>query len=289
MIPHLVSRRIDNSKVILNGTQEYIKLLQQLNFQEAIKLVDSCILAVDDEKTRKKNDFDEQVLNQLYIIGQFLKMLREYSKFWGHIESRHFSESWVSLINIQDYLRLLKRFCADYNQLGLATFERQITTIEKLYPYKIFASAELVVEDVKCSICGENIDGLKCSHISGELYNGEIAYGIVGKIEAVNAVALVEHPLDKRCVIQVDDTDIKFSGVAYLSELINKSRVSPWNITGVNETTRSKNIDEYRDYPLNAFCPCGSRNEFSACCSRKTHVIVPHIEIVIGSEWGLNI
>jgi hypothetical protein len=289
MFPKLISRRIESSEVVQNGAQEYAKLLKQLNFQGAIKLIDSCIEAVENEKAQKKSGFDEQVLNQLYIIGQFLKMLGEYSKFWEQVKSHHFSKSWDSLQNTQDRLRFLKRFCADYNQLGLATLERQVITIEKLYPYKIFASSELVVGDVKCSICGKNIDSLKCSHIAGELYNGEMAYGIVGKIEAVNGVALVEHPLDKRCVIQIEDTDTKFSGVAYLSELINKSKVSPWNIAGVNETTRSKSIDEYSEYPLNESCPCGSKKEFSACCSSKKHVLVPHMEILVCLEWGLNI
>ena len=289
MLPKLISARVVSSEKIAESTRKYAKMLQQLNFKGAIRSINSCIVVVQNEKGQKKNDFDEQVLNQLYTIGRFLEMLIEYSKFWGQVKSHNFAKSWDSLQNIQDHLRFLKRYCSDYGQLGLATLEKQIVTIERLYPYKVFSSAEFVVSGVRCSICGENIDGLKCSHIAGELYNGEMAYGIVGKIETVNAIALVEHPLDKRCVIQLEDTEANFSGVAYIAKLMNKFKASPWNIAGVKETTRTKSIDECKEYPLDQSCPCGSNEKFSACCSSKKYVVVPHMEVLVGPAWKLNI
>lgn len=286
MFPELFSGSISSRKVILESIRKYVKNIQVLNFVGATKIIDSCIKKVDREKQAKRNS-NEFILNQLYVIGRYLNMLVDYSSFLGLVKDHNFVESWNSLQDVQDHLRLIKNYCADYERLGLSLLERQVTTIEELYPYKIFSSAELVVSNVKCSICGKDIDSLECVHIAGELYKGEMAYGIVGKIDVVNAIALVEHPLDKRCVIQLKNSEANFSAVAYIADLMNKHKASPWNIIGVRKSTRTKKIDEFREYPISKSCPCGSGEEFSVCCSNKKIVVIPHMEILVGPAWTL--
>ena len=44
-----------------------------------------------------------------------------------------------------------------------------------------------------------------CPHIRGNLYYGEIATEVIDEIQEFQAVCLVSHPEDKRCVIELSD------------------------------------------------------------------------------------
>jgi hypothetical protein len=228
-----------------------------------------------------------KILNQIFVVNLLLRILCDYSEYWDKVTTHDFVASWNILQDIQDGLRVLKRHCGEYQKIRLGIIENQAVTIEKLYPYKVFASAEFVLSDVTCSICGKNIESLECPHIKGELYDGEIAYGIVGKIETVNAMALVDHPQDKRCVVSIMNTEENFSAVAYLAELMNRQRISPWHIFGVKQTTRKKPIVELGKLDDHDNCPCGSGKYYKDCCLKVGYVEVPHMEILVGEARTL--
>lgn len=289
MFPELFDKELISNEIIIANLREYLDKIGFLAFDRAKQIAETNLELLDKEKNSLEKGGNGTRLNQIYVIRQFLLMLRDYSVFWDEVVNHKFATSWNTLQDIQDGLRVLKKYCGEYQKLGLNILENQIVTLEKLYPYKIFASSELVISDVKCSICGKSIDGLECPHISGELYDGEIAYGIVGKIEIINAVALVEHPLDKRCVIQIENTKTNFSSVAYLAELMNEHDVSPWNIKSIEETTRKKRIDEFGKIACEDDCPCGSGKHFKDCCLDVGYIVVPHLIILLSETRPLVI
>lgn len=272
------------NQFIIEALNLFARKIQLLEFDGASECIDRCSDLVEKESQVTQPSCDEAGLNHLFVVAEFLFMLRDYSLYWGKVFERDFVGSWNTLQDIQDRLRILKKFCGATLMPYIKATEKQVVAIEKLYPYKIFASSEIIVSDVKCSICGKNIESLDCSHISGELYSGKMAYGIVGKIEAVNAIALVEHPADKRCVIQLENTEENFLAVAKLSDLIRDRTISPWQVAGTRESRRRMKIDELNGLQHDDRCPCRSGKTFQECCLPLGYVEVPHIDILLSES-----
>lgn len=258
--------------------------MQLLEFDMASHCIAMCLDKLNKEKECGQFAYDETRLNQHYLVSRYLSMLRDYSLFWSKILVHDFAGSWNNLQDTLDGLRVLKKF-GIYRQLPFVDLiECQTVSLEKIYPYGLFASIEAIIGDVRCSVCGKNMDSLECPHIRGELYAGQMAYGIVGKIESLNAIALVEHPADKRCIMQIENTNMSFTAIAYLSDQMNLHKISPWQITGIRESTRKRKIDEFKIVGRNDRCPCGSGKKFKRCCMKVGYVETPHLEILVNNQ-----
>jgi hypothetical protein len=282
----LFENHLQSSRAIVDTLNAYIRAIQSLQFDQASDYINTCLAFVENEKKLAEDACDETRLNQLYVVREFATMFADYSAYWAKVLGRDFTSSWSTLQEVQSQLRVVKKFCGTYSESHLSLIERQVVALEKLYPYTIFASPELIISDIKCPICGELVDSLKCPHISGELYGGEMAYGIVGKIDSVQAVCLVEHPADKGCVIQLDNTPESFPAIAHLADLIDSHTFSPWQFSGVSESVRQKPIAEFGEIGRNDKCPCGSGKKLKHCCLRVGYIEVPQIEILV-SEPGM--
>lgn len=186
---------------------EILKSINSCNFNIAINQADALLLKLSELKS---NSLSESVKNDIFISEQFIKLLLHIAKYWLAIANQNFSNSWVILQDILDYLRSIKKFHEKRN-LVVNFIEKQFIALESSYPYRIFCSTGFVVDYYKCSVCGNDIDSFDCAHLKGELYNGEIAYGIANKILHFDHIALVENPLDKRCVISIEDSSEQFA------------------------------------------------------------------------------
>ena len=107
-----------------------------------------------------------------------------------------------------DIIKYVGKFTDEDNRYELTKLYDLLLEYEALYPYKVFCSSEYIIEEASCSICGKSVLGLDCPHIKGELYWGEPAVHNITKIKEFQAVALVSHPEDKRCIIQAADENI---------------------------------------------------------------------------------
>ena len=68
---------------------------------------------------------------------------------------------------------------------------------------------EYIVSKSHCSICGKSMQSLSCPHRKGKLYWGDFAIEMIDEIKELQAVCLVSHPEDKRCIIELqEDRDI---------------------------------------------------------------------------------
>ena len=143
----------------------------------------------------------DEILNDIFVLDRYVYLFSEYGLLWKEIASSQFSESWRTLQNAFDAIRLIKRF----SNIDVSTIEDHLCDLETLYPYKIFASMGAVVDRFECSICGEDIDSFLCTHRRAELYRGHMAFGIAKNIADVDHIAFVEHPVDKRCVISISN------------------------------------------------------------------------------------
>jgi hypothetical protein len=279
----LFDGHLQNSSLILKSLSQYALNIQRLEFSNASGCLNASLQCIQAERELAESLLDEHKLNQLYVVNEFLGVLQKFSLFWNEVYIRDFIASWNTIQDTQDKLRNVKKF----NNSGvpfLKFIEQQITGIEKLYPYKIFASIEAIMSDVKCSICNKSIESPDCPHIGGELYGGKMAYGNVGKIESISAIAIVNHPADKRAVIKLENTDQDFSAIDYLSNLLFVQKITPWQVRGVQETIRKAEFSEFKDLQPEDKCPCESGKTFRDCCFKNGYVKMPHMKILVNNH-----
>jgi len=220
----------------------------------------------------------DDIPNDLYIFSRIVDFFRAYNGVWRDIHGGQFAASWTCLQDALDYLRAIKRFSND-SASAFDFFESQVPEIEKLYPYKVFASIGAIIGRCECSICGADMNGGDCPHLMGELYRGKIAHDIVTSIEGLDHTALVTDPADKRCVVQIEDNDERFRVVRYLSGLLTQGVLSPLHFRRAESSKRRTVNPDYREQPRNALCRCGSGRKHKKCCLSKKY-FEDHVEIV---------
>jgi hypothetical protein len=219
---------------------------------------------------------DDDYLNDLFVLDVYIELLTKYGELWQNIIEQRFSDSWCSLQDALDRLRLIKAF----SRINIGFFEEQLTELQSAYPYKVFISAGMLVDQFNCSICGVDIDSDDCPHVRGSLYRGVMAYGVAQNIVALDHIALVTDPDDKRCVVQYDDRSEHFTLVRLLGELVASKKWQLSDFARLHHTTKSIPNPEYSRVGRNDPCICGSGQKFKKCCIAKTTICIPHVDLV---------
>jgi len=227
----------------------------------------------------------DEIFNDYYLFGVLLSLFRGFAAFWDMLLQEHFSDSWCRLQDVEDSLRILRKFGRDKRITLLDAIEDQCCHLTKLYPYKWFMSIEATYEQLECSICGKDMNSQACPHIKGELYRGVLAVGIVRKVKELHAAALVPNPRDKRCVVHYPDDGPQFRLVCYLGSLIRDGRLSPFGFSRVEERRIELTPAEKKQVGRNDRCPCGSGKKYKKCCLGKQRVERDHFDLV-GAEEG---
>jgi hypothetical protein len=128
-------------------------------------------------------------------------------------------------------------------------------------------------------ICGKSMQIPSCPHIRGHLYYGEIATELIDEIQELQAVCLVSHPEDKRCVIEIsDDTrseEDKFVKLVKFLDL-HLPPLQRFSVQSIVETRKREDIAKVgRNQP----CSCGSGLKFKKCCGQ--HLYYQHKKNII--------
>ena len=219
---------------------------------------------------------EEQHLNDLFVLDRYVDFLSKYGELWQRIREGQFYDSWCSLQDCLDLLRVIKRF----SQISVVFFEGQLTELEGAYPYSIFASVAMLVDRFDCSICGLDIDSYECSHIRGSIYRGEMAYGIARNITGLDHLALVTDPDDKRCVIQYDDASEHFKLIRLLADLLKSQQWRPTDFSHLQYLQKQRPNPNYRQVGRNELCFCGSGRKFKKCCIGNALIEQEHVDLV---------
>lgn len=255
---------------------DFLNLLHLETSKDEIAQFNQALLQMEAESRFAR----DEVHNELYILKRCVGLLTSYLELWDRIVNKEFASSWDSLQDCLDSLRTLKRFLSANGYEPLKCFEIQLRELEKLYPYGLFFSIAATVDSFECSICGEDIDSFDCSHLRGELYRGQIAYGIARNISALDHVAVVTNPADKRCVPQYKNDGEQFKLVRFLSDLICSRKIEPLAFGELRFSKRRMKNAEFRKVPRNAPCYCGSGKKFKRCCSTREFVEQDHVDII---------
>lgn len=225
---------------------------------------------------------DEYTANCSFIMRVNIRLISSFTQFWKLCEELEYEKAWCCLQDSLDSTRTLLKFLNGSLRATLMKLYNYLSTIEKLYPYNIFSSVGLENCTVKCSICGRSPFDLECTHISGELYWGEMAHHIICDMGELNHIALTPNPVDKRCVFAAVDynkTTLDEGPFRRIHSFISLSRrpLRPYSLKKTEKELPRECIENVLDIDQ---CPCGSGLNFKDCCYDKELIIVPHYEII---------
>lgn len=257
---------------------EILKQIAARNYDDALKLANEAQTTIDAHKASATED---PVKNSCFIYAVFFELLISLASYWKYVESEKFHNSWCKLQDALDCLRQLKRFYRE-DSVTLSYLTRQLLSIEKAYPYKLFTSCGFIFEGFECSICSQNIDGDECPHIKGNIYSGEMAVAIARKIRELDHISIVEKPKNKRLVVGHDDSSPHFKLFRMLIAEFEHDKCSPLKLSKVQliETIR---IDPgHKRAPRNSKCYCGSGKKYKTCCIKLERTPHIHMSISLG-------
>jgi len=261
-----------------------IEHLEQLSFSRAREELDREKVVLQEVKESLAASENDQVYNELYLFSAYVGLFQDYCSYWRLLSEGNFGKSWGALQDVQDSLRLIYKFWPKEECPAVLSYiERQCLEIEKLYPYKVFFSIGVEIQDIECSLCGKSMNSFDCEHIAGELYRGQLACGIAKNLVALNHVAVVTNPRDKRCVAMFEDSAGQFTLVRYLSGLLNQHAMRPLQFDRVQFRKIEVLADDLAAVGRNERCPCGSGKKFKKCCKDQGKVLRDHADL-IGNE-----
>lgn len=249
----------------LNQTKQRIK---SGNFTNPCEDYNSCLELFECVLQIAVDTKDERLANAQYVFKQYFLLFCNLMKYFGLLKNKEYKSSWNKLQDCIDDAQYIGRFADD--RLDVPSILDLLRNYESLYPYTVFASSEYIITRSHCSICGKSMQSLECSHIKGNLYWGKPAIEMIDDIKEFQAVCLVSHPEDKRCIIELsndnrDDVE-KFKKLDKFLEL-NISFLQNFTVKSVMETR----MKEIRKVGRNELCPCGSGIKFKKCCGKDLY------------------
>lgn len=138
---------------------------------------------------------DEAQAKQIWIFETILDIHQTFRNAFELIKSKSYYEGWCQLERVEIAISSLKRhFIFDKSQYALWHIEKSVKNLQVIFPYKMFASSELLKKKKKCSVCDNEISiRNSCGHLVGEIYKGEMCHRIVTQCEVLG-ISLVENP-----------------------------------------------------------------------------------------------
>lgn len=170
----------------------------------------------------KQRNAPEEYVNVFFHFQCVVNAIISSLQMWIYLKENKSMEAWRKLQDAFDYLyysKLVK------NKIrGIRALENFLKKCEKTLfpPFPLYNSIGMLVKGGECSVCRQPIE--YCEHIEGRLYYGTICKRINVKDVAINHVALVKVPEDKRCIItQVEENDGKMHDYMTLLPTNNKT------------------------------------------------------------------
>ncbi|MHB8847031.1 MAG: hypothetical protein ACYC43_01160 [Burkholderiales bacterium] len=166
--------------------------------QQAIEKLLALLTSIATEKDIAIRGGNEDYANLLLGCTCVTTALIAELNMWLSLKQDKPDAAWDELVTAQialvDAVRSHPRFA------HLSEHNKKLEAIEELvFPPQVFISSGMIMSKQECSICGEEYGD--CDHLVGKPYMGQFCYIIASNL-ALDHVAIVEHPADKRCRVQ---------------------------------------------------------------------------------------
>ena len=214
---------------------------------------------------------DEKLANAQFVFKNYFMLFCNLLRYFDLLEKRQYKNSWNKLQDCFDDVKYVGRFTEVENRLDLSEIYDLLVQYESLYPYNVFTSSEYIISKSHCSICGESMQSLACPHIKGELYWGDPAIECIDKIDVMQAICLVSHPEDKRCVLEMsEDTRTEKEKFQMLDQYLELKQPYLQNAT-IKAIKELRIREDIKIVGRNKSCSCGSGKKFKHCCGKDMY------------------
>lgn len=213
---------------------------------------------------------DQDLAKDIWCLEAILNAQLLFARAFQHLRFCEYYKAWCDLQDAEDWLGALSRHhpMSDY---GLEWLSQYVPQFQAIFPYRKFASIGYVIIEKRCGLCGAVLTPRSfCQHRLGEIYDGRMCFHAVTEWEA-NHVALVDDPLDKGCIIQLD---YDFTLIQYLVDHLQ----SPYDAWRYQITTMRHPHSSFPSKDASDPCPCNSGMTYGECCaSDPLGVLMQHV------------
>lgn len=267
MLNYFLENR-DNQDVdyVCLNLEKLKKRIDNGDYSQPRREYDECKKLFDVIKSTAIEEKNEKLANAQLIFKNYFLVFCNLASYFKLLQEQHYKSSWNALQDCLDDLKFVGKYLELDSRKEIPDIYDLLECYEKLYPYTVFTSSEYIISKSHCSICGKSMQSLSCPHIKGNLYWGEIAVEYIDEIQEFQAVCLVKHPEDKRCIIELsDDNRTESEKFKKLEQFIALKLpfLQQFTITSQIETRQRNDIIKVgRNEP----CSCGSGKKFKKCC-----------------------
>jgi hypothetical protein len=152
--------------------------------------------------TYKKQAADqkiEKMANKFFEIQCILNAVVSTLQLWINIKTDQLQSAWDCLIDAQEYVNYALKANAEHPLF--IDFKERLQNIETVTfpPFGLYNSVGLAFTGGECSVCGQPLSS--CEHIEEKIYYGVVCKRVNIENVALNHVALVKSPKDRRCIV----------------------------------------------------------------------------------------
>ena len=220
---------------------------------------------------------NESQANTAWFLHRFCEVNVQYLQAWTLLRANRFYDAWVLLERIEISCATLFRN-RDLAPAGIdqGPIASQVEEWQKLFPYAVFASPEMVVRRYECSICGQSTDPWSgCAHRKGRVYMGQDCYHIAREV-SIAGISLVDDPVQKYSVIFPEGGDrFSYEAVRFVRDRL----ISPRDRFTSTRGTAFHPHERFANVAPTSPCPCESGSPYGQCCLTKLGVVRPHLQV----------
>jgi hypothetical protein len=206
---------------------------------------------------------DDLLAKACWCLEQIAGAQKHFEDGFAMARRDDFYGFWCQLEQCELALAFLRRhYVPEADDFGLRHMSLHVLQFQELFPYKLFISPGMVVEEAVCSIC---LDRIKlrggCEHVLGEIYSGEMCSQVIRKGRLLEA-SLVENPVQKYSVLFGPEITYDYGAVRYVVAGLG----SAWDGWSYRKRTILEAQDSFAETGRNEPCPCGSGRKYKRCC-----------------------
>jgi len=221
----------------------------------------------------------------IWCLEQVLDIQGRYLRAFDLLKHEEFYKAWCDLEQVEiRFVWLESHFRPAGDEYRLATIERLTLQLQELFPYAVFASAEIIAKEKQCTICGQKVSLRNpCGHRVGEIYDGEMCGREITDGE-LGGVSLTDKPANRYAVAFTGpEGERDHYDYSMLRELLARLQ-GPFDDWSVELSTAHLPHERYKDLGRNDSCPCSSELKYKHCCLKEPGVRVMHYQLWIGSR-----
>jgi hypothetical protein len=227
---------------------------------------------------------DEQLAKWCWTRKQVCEVHVGYTKAFDQLKTGDYYEGWCTLERAEIALKFLRPHLSEpeWTAFGMEAVAKHIERWQSLFPYKLFASPEIVHREKRCSICNTAISLRSgCGHRKGEIYMGQLCSHVI-TITEILGISFVTKPVQKYSVAFTRDPATGKQRDHYnyrLVEYVSRRLANQYDGWSARLTKARHPHDRYRSVGRNDPCPCESGLKYKKCCLNQPGVLRPHFEV----------